>query len=151
MNVWLRVFGLRDEQPDQTALIHAILAVAPGVSIEWEESDRGWVRAEIRLPRVQETLQVDRFFRDEEGIREELQTWAAWLETADSPHAQALMQHMTSTRQVFTLRLPEKQEQIIGQVCLSVCQFLTRAADGVYQIDDRGFYTADGSLLVEEG
>ena len=40
----------------------------------------------------------------EEGIRAELNTWAAWLETAGhNPNHSWLMGHMIQTRQIFTL------------------------------------------------
>lgn len=146
---WHRVFGTSESEPDATALEQSLLAIAPGAAIEWEVEDRGWLRAEIRLAGM--GLRLERFFREEEGIRAELQAWAAWLETTSSPQAPRLMQHLIGTRQVFTL-LPTDSEVRgpIQQVCLAVCRFLAQATEGVYQIDEQGFFSPDGELLVKE-
>jgi hypothetical protein len=33
---------------------------------------------------------------------------------------------------------------------VGLCRFLARATDGFYQVDDEGFFEADGTLLVKE-
>ncbi len=151
MSRW-RVFGRSDGAPDRDALAQTILALAPGAAIQWDEAEQGWLRCEIHLAGHVESLQVDRFLRAEEGIRAELQAWAAWLETTDSPHTTELMQRLIGTQQVFTLKPPETRsaDASIEQICLAVCQFLADATEGVYQIDERGFFSADGNLLVAE-
>jgi hypothetical protein len=154
MNSWYRVFGETDAQPDVVALAGALQSVAPGSQVYVVQGgERGWQRLELRLADDEASLFVDRFWRDEEGIRAELQAWAAWLETcADHPYHEVLMQHMTSTRQVFTLQRSIDQESnpLLEQVCVTICQVLARATEGVYQIDGQGFFTADGMLLLRE-
>jgi len=152
MNRWCRVFSRNDASPQREALARTILAMAPGAAVQWDEGEQGWLRCEIQLAGHAEPLAVDRFLREEEGIRAELQAWAAWLETTDNEHAPALMRHLIGTQQVFTLKPPETREEdaSIEQVCLAVCQFLAKATEGVYQIDEQGFFDAEGTLLVQE-
>jgi hypothetical protein len=153
MGSWLRVFGQIDVHPDPAELSEAVQHIACGWDVRFEFSERGWQRAEIQWPGGTTTLVVERFWRDEEGIREELQAWAAWLETCeDNPHHERLMQHLTSTQQVFTLWSEWEQQDAGGldHVCQAICQYLARATDGVYQVDQQGFFDRDGTLLVSE-
>jgi hypothetical protein len=93
-----------------------------------------------------ETLSIDRYGRDEEGVRGELQAWAAWLETqSGNPHHQRLMQHMTSTQQVFTISGPG--DDTLG---IAVGQLLATRTDGIYQVDGMGFFTPSGSFLLPD-
>ena len=80
MSLWFRVFGKNEAEPDLEMLLTAVRTTAPGLEAHFESS-RGWRRAEFRLPESTTPLHLERFWRDEEGIRQELQTWAAWLET----------------------------------------------------------------------
>jgi hypothetical protein len=59
---------------------------------------------------------------------------------------------VVSTTQLFTLRRPvdHANEILVENVCLGLCAFLAQKTDGVYQIDDRGFFAADGKLLLQE-
>jgi hypothetical protein len=98
-------------------------------------------------------VHLERYLATEEGIRADLNSWAAWLETADySPNHGPLMQHVISTRQLFTLRRPidHADEVLVEKLCLGVCRFLSGITDGVYQVDDEGFFAADGTLLLQE-
>jgi hypothetical protein len=35
-------------------------------------------------------------------------------------------------------------------VCVALARFLAGVTDGVYQVDDEGFYSADGVLILPE-
>ncbi len=89
--------------------------------------------------------EASRYLSTEEGIRAELNTWAAWVEsTGDGPIQQRLMQHLISTRQIFVLH------DAPPELAIPVCQHLARVTEGVYQVDGQGFFDADGRLLVAE-
>jgi hypothetical protein len=150
MGLWSRVFGRGDAVPEPAALV-AALAGAP-VATDFRGDAEGWFAAEIGFA-AGSPLVVERFLATEEGIRAELNSWAAYLETCDySPHAAALMERMIQTRQLFTLRRPldAADDVLVEKVVVALCRALASAADGVYQIDDAGFFAADGSLLVQE-
>jgi hypothetical protein len=154
MCCWRRVFGITDTQPEPAALANGLQPVAPSLRVHAVKAgERGWHRTEIQWAGGATPLVVERFWRDEEGIREELQAWAAWVETcADNPHHERLMQHLTSTQQVFTLRsVPEHHDAGgLDHVCQAICQYLARVTDGVYQVDQQGFFDRDGTLLLPE-
>jgi hypothetical protein len=109
--------------------------------------DQGWFAAELTGP-DQPPLTLERYLATEEGIRAELNTWAAWLEDL-APDPAPLMERMIQTRQLFTFRL--LPEAAGGKLAVALCQYLAEATDGIYQIDGRGLFAADGSLLISEG
>ena len=56
------------------------------------------------------------------------------------------------SRQLFTVRRPidHSDEILVEQLCVAVCRFLARVTEGVYQADGQGFFTPDGTLLLQE-
>ena len=78
---------------------------------------------------------------------------AADLETRDySPNAGPLMAHVIQTQQLITVRRPvdSPDEVALDRVLTEVCRFLAARTDGVYQVDDVGWFAASGELLVQE-
>src|SRR5262245_49510681 len=147
--MWLRVFGARDEVP-APAGIEGCLAGAGSVSFVADES--GWYRADISAGEGS-PITLERFLADEEGIRAELNSWAAYLETLDySPHHVALMERTIQSRQLFTIRKPidHGDEAGIDRLCAALARRLAELTSGFYQIDGRGFFDAAGELLVAE-
>jgi hypothetical protein len=149
MGIWYRVFG-RNEigvTPD------AILAAGgPGVSATFTGDGADWLRADIRYAPTT-PIPLERFRSDEEGIRGELNSWAAFLETCDyEPHHAALMERVIQTKQLFTLRVPADcaDEALAERQCVGLCRFLAAETDGVWQADGEGFFAADGTLLLKE-
>jgi len=149
----MRIFGKSDRCPTSTVLAEALESSACTLQLACEPTNDDWRHIEV-LVREQETpIYLDRFHRTDEGIRGELQAWAAWLETCDySPNHQSLMTHMIQTQQVFTVRKPVDcaNEVLIDNVSVAICQFLAQAADGIYQIDGKGFFAPDGTMLLQE-
>jgi hypothetical protein len=142
--LWHRVFARSDVEPDPAALL-SVIGTGDGAV---DGGERGWER--LVAPFVGAALIIERFWRDEEGIRPELQAWAAWIESCpENPHREPLMQHLIATQQVFTLRRTDNPETP-GDVLIRACQLLARTVDGVYQVDGMGFFDADGTLLLGE-
>ena len=96
---------------------------------------------------VSTPLTLERYRADEEGIRAELNSWAAFLETCAGPHHILLMERAIQTRQLFTLHDPTGDAD---RACVALCQRLAAVTAGFYQIDGFGFFDADGTPLVEE-
>jgi hypothetical protein len=145
---WYRVFGAADASVEPARLLEHLHGLGLEAAGHFKGDDRGWFRAELALPEDGGHVEVERYLADEEGVRDELNTWAAWLEThEDNPQHGRLMRHMIATRQVFTL---QQEDEEAGELCLAVCRYLARATEGVYQVDGRGFFSADGDLLVGE-
>ena len=151
--MWFRVFGTNEARIEPAELLEHLQSRGFAVEGHFRGDDLGWFAAELVVTAAETPLQLERFLSSEEGIRAELNTWAGWLETCDySPNHQKLMQHMVSTTQLFTLRRPidSSNEVLVENLCVRLSQFLANRTDGVYQIDDRGFFAADGTLLLQE-
>jgi hypothetical protein len=148
--MWYRVFGFTDHDPD-AAEIHALTApygdryIGPG---EFQGDEQGWFA--FRFSGERGGLELNRYLATEEGIRRQMDTWAAWLESQSAKHPQALelMPRIINTRQVFTIAGPE--DGPVAELCRKLCALLARRTDGVYQVDRTGFFSADGALLVPE-
>lgn len=149
--MWYRVFAAAAADIPPADLLEHLQRLGHKVVGRFRGDERGWFSAELDLPGEQMPLDLQRYFADEKGIRDELNTWAAWLETqADSLHRDNLMRRVIQSRQVFTILRPSELDEAADDACRQACVFLARSTDGVYQIDDQGFFAADESLLVAE-
>jgi hypothetical protein len=156
MSQWFRVFGLRAAVSEPAGLLEDLHAHGFSVSGHFRGDDQGWFRAELRFADDAPLIILERYAATEEGIRPELSTWAAWLEEQDrNPNALPLMERLIGTQEVFTVHQAGEAEDaadtdLVEQLSLHCCRYLAAATDGVYQADHRGFFTADGTLLVPE-
>lgn len=139
------LFAACTEPPAPVAILDFLTGRYASVSGDFAADASGWYQAD--LVAVGFPLQLERYLATEEGIRAELNSWAAWLETReDAPEHVHLMERMIQTAQLFTLHGDGSADQI----GIDLCRFLATATEGVYQIDGRGFFAADGGLLVSE-
>jgi hypothetical protein len=144
--MWYRVFGSNDHVPGPAGIEGCLAGPGTPVSARFAADEAGWYRAELSAG-PGPPLVLERWLADEEGIRAELNSWAAVLEACeDSPHARPLMERAIQTRQLFTLSDPAAR----APECLALCRHLARVTDGFYQADGQGFFAADGTLLVPE-
>jgi hypothetical protein len=153
MGLWYRVFAARDEAPDPAALLAHLNALGARVEGRFQGEGAAWWSAELGFAEKTTPLHLDRFLAAEEGIRAELNSWAAYLETCDySPQYAPLMERIIQTKQLFTLRRPvdHADEVLVERLCAGLCAYLARLSDGVWQEDGRGFFAADGTLLLQE-
>jgi hypothetical protein len=135
---------------DLLAYLHELSGEARGA---FQGDDQGWFRGEVDLGAGRPPIRLERYLAAEEGIRHELNAWAAWVETFENHHAHDfLMQHLTATTQIFTLQSAPGGESAssIDELEVGLCRFLARGTGGVYQVDGQGFYGADGELLLAE-
>jgi hypothetical protein len=137
---WHRVFG-GAAQPDPAALLSALAATGT-----FEADADGWYQADL-VAADGTPLTIACYRASEEGIRAELNSWAAWVETrGDDLHHVWLMEQLIQTAQIFTFALPEGTERLGEEVCF----VLATTTGGIYQIDGRGLFEADGTLLLAE-
>src|SRR5688500_2724639 len=109
MSQWFRVFGANDAAVEPAALLEHLHGQGLKVAGRFRGDEQGWFRAEFAFADDAPPVLLERYLAKEEGIRAELNTWAAWLETAEeSPHYVALMQHVIGTTQLFTLHQPDE-------------------------------------------
>src|SRR5205814_453505 len=90
----------------------AVARLDPTLTVHFHGDDEGWFRAVIARANGPPLLAVDRYLSSEEGIRAELNAWAAWVEAAgDDPRHAALMARLSTARQLFTLRRADDAPQ----------------------------------------
>jgi hypothetical protein len=144
--MWYRVFGQGDREPPPDALLAHLNRVAV-VQGHFHGDDAGWFHADLVCDDT--SLSLDRYTTDEDGIRAELNTWAAFVESNGNAATQTpLMEHLIQTKQLFTLQRPD--EASCHSLCIALCEYLAQMTNGVCQIDGEGFFTADGGLLLRE-
>jgi hypothetical protein len=149
--MWYRVFGLAEAEVSPAALQEALRAAGHDVPLHVRGDDLGWTAIDLDLGADGPALHVERYLTDTDEIRDDLDAWAAWLETREGEkHNQHLMQHVIGTKQLFTLHRP-LDDDALDAVCEALTRTLARLSDGVYQIDTRGFFAADGKLILREG
>jgi hypothetical protein len=151
--MWHRVFSLSAESPPPSALAAHLHAAGLPVTPHFRGDDLGWTVGELVLPGGGSPVVISRYLTAEDGLRAELNAFAAELETMDfSPHHGRLMQHVVQTKQLVTFRRPldHADEAALDQLCGEVVRFLAERSEGVYQIDGRGWFAADGELLIPE-
>jgi hypothetical protein len=127
-------------------------ALAGAGTVRFHADEAGWFAAEVSLG-PGSPVRVERWLADEEGIRDELNSWAAYLETLDyNPHHRELMERAIQTQQLFTIRRPIDcaDEALLDRVVEALCRHLATVTEGFYQADGRGFFAADGTRLIEE-
>src|SRR3712207_6078404 len=104
--MWYRVFGSTDAPVDLDALLAHLLACGHDVQTRVGSDEQGWFTATLVLG-GEHRYELQRYLAGEEGIRAELNAWAAVVELLDTPHQERLMLHLIGTRQLFTLRAVE--------------------------------------------
>jgi hypothetical protein len=146
--MWYRVFcrSLAEVTPAE------LLADLGASDSRFRGDDLGWTAGEVVLGQGT-PVYVERYLTDTDDLRDELNTWAAYLETLDycAENVQ-LMERVIQARQLITVRKPldHANEIEVERVCLAICEKLAQAADGLYQIEGDGWYASNGTLLLKE-
>jgi hypothetical protein len=147
MPIWYRVFGGQAAPPEPAGILEHLNKLGIAVRGQFTSDTDGWFHADLVMEDGE--VHVERFLASEEGIRAELNSWAAWIETCeDSAHYAPLLEQMIQATQLFTLESPGGAA--LDGLALALCQYLARATAGLYQVDGQGLFTAEGNLLVRE-
>jgi hypothetical protein len=150
--MWYRVFGRSETNPEPASLAEHLHALGLPVEPHFKGDDLGWTSGELRLPKSGPVL-LQRYLASEDDIRDDLNAYAAELETCDySPNNGMLMQHAIQTKQLITIRKPldAADEVTLEKLLDATCRFLASATDGVFQIDGKGWFSPSGELLLQE-
>jgi hypothetical protein len=143
--MWYRVFSLSLKEVLPSALAAHLHAIGLPVEPHFKGDDLGWTSGELRFPGGGKLL-LDRYLTDVDDLRPELNAFAAELEASGSgPATTELMRRVIQTRQMVTLRC-EGNDSRLSAAMVSMCRFLAAGTDGVYQIDGRGWFAADGTF-----
>ena len=150
--MWYRVFCRSGSRIAACGAARAVQQPGRPVGGNFKGDDLGWTSAEFKLG-AGTPVYAERYLTREDDIRDDLNTWAAYLETLDySPNNVSLMERVIQSRQLVTIRKPldHPNESAIDDLCQSICQAIANAAEGVYQIEGDGWYSTTGELLLRE-
>jgi len=150
--MWYRVFCRSADTLEPGELVARLAASGRSARAEFRPDGRDWTSGAIQFGGGT-PVYVERFRTAEDDLRNDLNTWAAVLETLDySPNHGPLMEHVIQTRQLVTVRKPldHPNESAVEDLCRRLCTALAGAGDGVFQVEDEGWYSADGTLLLKE-
>lgn len=150
--MWHRIFGRNEATVAPSTLLEHLHGLGLAVEGRFRGDDLGWTAAELRLG-AGTPVYLERYLTNADDLRDDLNTWAGFLETCDySPNRGLLMERAIQTAQLITVRKPvdHADDVSLDRLCLAVCQFLAAATDAVYQIDNVGWFAADGTLLLTE-
>ena len=142
--MWYRVFSLSAREVPPSAVAGHLHALGTPAEPHFRGDDLGWTGGDLRFPGGAVVV-LDRYLTDEDDLRPELNAFAAGLEEAN---ATELMRHVVQTQQLVTLRI-EGGEGLVNAV-EGVCRLLAAGTGGVYQIDGRGWFAADGTVLLSD-
>jgi hypothetical protein len=150
--MWYRVFcrSAAEVKPDD--LLAHVQRPGRAVTANFRGDDLGWTAAEFTVG-PGSPVYAERYLTGEDDLRDDLNTWAAWLETQDhEPNHRRLMEHVVQSKQLVTVRKPvdHPNESAVEDLCRALCQAVAGAADGVYQVEGDGWFTADGERLLTE-
>jgi hypothetical protein len=151
--MWYRVFGRGSEEPAPVALAAHLHAAGLAVEPHFKGDDLGWTSGELGLPGLNTPVRADRYLAAHDEIRDDLNSYAALLETCDySPNSGPLMERVIQTQQLIVLRKPldAMNEVTLEELLVATCRFIAAATDGVYQIDGQGWFNAAGEMLLQE-
>ena len=151
--MWYRVFGRSSNDVPPAALTAHLHAADLLVEPHFKGDDLGWTSGELRLAGLNTPVLLDRYLAKEDEIRDDLNAYAAILETCDySPNNASLMERVIQSQQLIVLRKPLDaiNEVALEKLLIESCRFLASHTDGVYQIDGEGWFSADGALLLQE-
>jgi hypothetical protein len=150
--MWYRVFCRSEAEVEPTHLLARVQTPGRPVTGQFRGDELGWTAAELTVGSGSPVF-AERYLTGEDGLRDDLNTWAAWLETQDhEPNHRRLMERVIQSRQLVTVRRPvdHSNESSVEDVCRILCQALAAAADGVYQVEGDGWFAADGQRLLTE-
>jgi len=150
--MWYRVFCRSADELPPGDLLAKVREQGIRVEARFRWDDLGWTAAEFVLGQGTPIF-AERYLTDTDDLRNDLNTWAGYLETLDySPNHILLMERVIQTKQLITIRKPlahpdEVAVERLGEV---LCRTLAAAADGIYQIESNGWYASTGEVLLKE-
>jgi hypothetical protein len=150
--VWLRVFGRSDAAPSPAKFVEHLAKAGLAIVPHFKGDDLGWTSGELMIPRGSPVM-LNRYLTVEDDLRDDLNAFAAELETLNhEPNHQVLMERVIQTKQMIVLRKPADapDEVFLENLLTTSCRWLAAATDGVYQVDNDGWYAPDGTQLLKE-
>src|SRR5262245_29215803 len=127
--MWYRVFCRLDAEIKPDDLLARIQTPGRPIVGRFRGDDLGWTAAELVVGTGSPVI-VDRYLTGADDLRDDLNTWAAWLETQDhEPNHGPLMERVVQTAQLVTIRKPvdHSNDVAVEDLCRGLCRELATA------------------------
>jgi hypothetical protein len=150
--MWYRVFCRAKDELPPAELLRRLRGEGLAVDGRFRGDGLGWTVADLRLG-AGTPIFVERYITETDDLRNELNAWAAYLETLDyAPNHSDLMERVIQSNQLVTVRKPLNlsNEVVAEWLCEQICREIASFTDGIYQIDNDGWYSSTGLLLLKE-
>ena len=145
---WFRVFLLQEDGPKPSGIMECLQSLIPEVKGKFRTDEDGWFQLILDHPSIGE-LTIDHFLTSEKGVRAEINTWAAWLE---SKQRFDLMERIIQVKQILSFEVTPEMEDNVSDALVykHLALALAALAEGVVHMDAVGFLESDGTLLIED-
>ena len=145
---WFRVFLLQEDGPKPSGIMECLQSLIPEVKGKFRTDEDGWFQLILDHPSIGE-LTIDHFLTSEKGVRAEINTWAAWLE---SKQRFDLMERIIQVKQILSFEVTPEMEDNVSDALVykHLALALAALAEGVVHMDAVGFLEPDGTLLIED-
>jgi hypothetical protein len=151
--MWYRVFAPSETEPSPSMLAEHLHARGLAVEPHFKGDELGWTRGELSLPGGHTPILLERYLTEPDDIRDDLNAFAAELETLTySPNAAKLMERVITTKQLIAIRKPidHADESRLDATLRETVAFLAAEPGAFWQADGAGWFDGNGTLLVQE-
>ena len=145
---WFRVFLLQEDGPKPSGIMECLQSLIPEVKGKFRTDEDGWFQLIIDHSSIGELI-IDHFLTSEKGVRSEINTWAAWLE---SKQQFDLMERIIQVKQILSFEVtPEMDDNVSDSLVYKrLALALAALAQGFVHMDGVGFLEPDGTILIED-
>jgi hypothetical protein len=144
--MWYRVFSMIDLSVPPEQIQGYLASIGVDALLHVKGDTLGWTECRVELDK--RSLTIERYLTEADDLRDELNSWAGWLETqSHEPNHQMLMERVIGAMQLFTLQMTRPDQ---SELCTGLMFFLAAHTHGILQIDKSGFFDETGALLLQE-
>lgn len=150
---WIRVFGTNQQTPRASEIQTSLLRCGMFVQSDVDGDDGSWEQVRLRHELASESVQLELLPPDDPELADEIEPILDWLsEQPGSPNAQVLRETLSRVSQVYIIGVPDSAQLGTpnGQMTILLARLLSRWSDGLYQVDNEGFYDRHGTLLQRD-
>ena len=150
LRLWYAVFGTNDIGPSPEGMLASI---RPSVEkLTWESADVSWRSGHFQISgTVVPAIRLTRIMPGEDGFSPEVRSWMAGFESqTNEPQLSRVLEHVRRTRQILHLTpFPYVLgKDKLARICEQLCGHLCRETDGMIQVYQEGFFSAQGESLL---
>jgi hypothetical protein len=153
LRFWYKVYRSTEGGPSPAAMLSSLRPRVDGLTHEFESDFEHWRGECFRLAgSVAPVILVRRERCGDPGFLEELQNIEHWLSAMlDEPHRDLVISHIRRAQQVIHL-VPTPVRELgpskLARMCEQLCGCLARTNEGLIQVFQEGFFSAQGESLL---